>query len=492
MTTTEGLPDGAADPAAAPSGMPALRTLTRAPEQVPAPERPASLRRILAQLVLIALLVMIGVIVGAGIAASRLAAREAVTSTTNTANLMALAVVQPVVTDALYRGEPAAVAAVDAVVRRSVLPSGVVRVKIWRPDGTVLYSDDPDLVGVRFELDANQRAALAEPQTRAEVTDLDEPENALDRGAGKLIEVYRPVWTPSGRQLLFEIYTDYGPVSDRAADLRRALLGLLISTVALLAVLLTPVVARLVRQLRTAARHREELMQKAIDASEEERRRIAVGLHDGPVQNLVAGAYATAAAAARAEADGRPRDAEVINAAGAGIRDAVGSLRSVLVDLYPPTLAGSGLETALRDLAPGLRARGLVVDLDVDGRADGDTGSDDAKDEPALTEAQERLVYRTARECVRNIAAHAEASHVTLRLHRTDRGVELWVQDDGRGFEVDDVVAAARAGHLGLPSMIEQAEQAGAELQVASEPGAGTRWHLVVPLRADVGAGAAG
>ena len=476
MTATEEPPDGVADPAAAPSGAPALRTLTRAPEQVPAPERPASLRRILVQLVLIALLVIVGVVVGAGIAATRLAAREAVTSTTNTANVMALAVVQPVVTDALYRGEPAAVAAVDVVVRRSVLPSGVVRVKIWRPDGTVLYSDNPALVGVRFDLDDNQRAALARPQTRAEVSDLDEPENALDGRGGKLIEVYRPIWTPSGRQLLFEIYTDYGPVSDRAADLRRALLGLLISTVALLTVLLTPVVARLVRQLRTAAQHREQLMQQAIEASEEERRRIAVGLHDGPVQNLVAGAYATAAAAARADSEGRPGDAEVIAAAGAGIRDAVGSLRSVLVDLHPPTLAGAGLVAALRDLAPGLRARGVAVDLDLE-EPDGSDGS------PALPDAHERLLYRTARECVRNITEHAGATHVRLRLHRTEDGVELWIEDDGRGFEVDDALTATRAGHLGLQSMIEQAEQAGAALQIASAPGAGTRWRLSVPLR---------
>ena len=63
---------------------------------------------------------------------------------------------------------------------------------------------------------------LASPTTHAEVSDLTRPENRYERGRGKLLEVYRPVWTPSGQPLLFETYSPYDSVSDphRAAVAR--------------------------------------------------------------------------------------------------------------------------------------------------------------------------------------------------------------------------------------------------------------------------------
>ena len=193
-------------------------------------------------------------------AASRLADREAVNDAANTANLLANSVVIPALSDELLTSQPAAVARMDQAVRRSVLPNGIVRVKLWRPDGTIVYSDDPRLIGRNFALDDEQRAALASPQTRAHVSTLDRSENEFEQFEGKLVEVYRPVWTPSGRQLLFEVYGDYQPVLTRASDLRRALAGLLISTVLLLAALLTPLGWRLIAALRSASRQRERLL----------------------------------------------------------------------------------------------------------------------------------------------------------------------------------------------------------------------------------------
>jgi two-component system, NarL family, sensor kinase len=458
----------------APSRLPGFVSLTGNPE-LRRPERtPPSLRRIIVALTLIALVLVAVVLVGATLAASRLADREAVNDAANTANLLANSVVIPALSDDLLTGQPAAIARMDQAVRRSVLPNGIVRVKLWRPDGTIVYSDDSRLIGRNFVLDDEQRAALASPQTRAHVSTLDRSENEFEQFEGKLVEVYRPVWTPSGRQLLFEVYGDYQPVLTRASDLRRALAGLLISTVLLLAALLTPLGWRLISALRSASRQRERLLQRAVDASDEERRRIAVNLHDGPVQELVASSYATAGAAQRADAAGRTDDAAAIREAEESVRATIGSLRSVLVDLYPATLATAGLASALTDLAASLRSRGLHVHIDLDPSA-----------LEMLDAAAERLVYRMTRECLRNVATHAQASTVEVSLTaEADRAV-LTLADDGVGFDAATVLATPQAGHLGLRSLVDLAEQQGAELQVASAPGAGTRWRLVLPRTAE-------
>jgi signal transduction histidine kinase len=146
----------------------------------------------------------------------------------------------------------------------------------------------------------------------------------------------------------------------------------------------------------------------------------------------------------------------------------------VLVDLYPATLVTAGLASALTDLAASLRSRGLHVHIDLDSPA-----------LDMLDAAAERLVYRMTRECLRNVATHARASTVEVSLTaEADRAV-LTLADDGVGFDAATVLATPQAGHLGLRSLVDLAEQQGADLQVASAPGAGTRWRLVLPQTAE-------
>ncbi len=105
-----------------------------------------------------------------------------------------------------------------------VLGNDVVRVKLWGKDGSIIYSDQSELIGKKFPLGAEEREVLVKPRTVAEISDLNRPENALDRKIGnKLVEVYRPVWTPSGHEALFEIYTPYDQVSQRTGQLWRGL-----------------------------------------------------------------------------------------------------------------------------------------------------------------------------------------------------------------------------------------------------------------------------
>lgn len=171
------------------------------------------MRRVVGQLLVVAGILVGVVTVGGAYASSQLAEREAVNDAANTANLLAQFVVQPVLDDGILTSDPSSVARLDEVVRRSVLPNDIVRVKLWRPDGTIVYADDPQLIGRTFTLDDEQREVLASPQTRAEVSDLSKEENEFERFEGRLLEVYRPIWAPNGDQLMFEVYGDYTPVA---------------------------------------------------------------------------------------------------------------------------------------------------------------------------------------------------------------------------------------------------------------------------------------
>jgi hypothetical protein len=88
-------------------------------------------------------------------------------------------------------------AAFDVAVRVSVLGGETVRVKVWSKDGTIVYSDAPELIGQEFDLP--EHAALAfEVGEEAHISDLSDPAHAIDRGRGELIEFYIPMPDDSG------------------------------------------------------------------------------------------------------------------------------------------------------------------------------------------------------------------------------------------------------------------------------------------------------
>jgi hypothetical protein len=187
--------------------------------------------------------VVIGVAVAGAFASRRVAEREAVTDAAHTTDLIARQVVQPAITNGLVSGDPAALAALDRVVRSQVLGSSVVRVKLWTATGRIVYSDERRLIGQTFPLGSQERAALTRPAVYAEVSDLQRPENRFERGRGKLLEVYRPVWTPSGQPLLFETYSPYRQVTQRTGELWRGFAGITLSSLLILVALLLPLVA---------------------------------------------------------------------------------------------------------------------------------------------------------------------------------------------------------------------------------------------------------
>ncbi|MFQ5814806.1 MAG: sensor histidine kinase, partial [Anaerolineae bacterium] len=107
----------------------------------------------------------------------------------------------------------------------------------------------------------------------------------------------------------------------------------------------------------------------------------------------------------------------------------------------------------------------------------------------ALDTLAEVTVFRVVQECLSNVQKHASASQVEVRLQGMKTGLEVSVQDDGRGFDPHDVVSRTIGEGVGLLGMRERAELLGGSLSVQSSPGDSCRVILHIPSReVEVGA----
>jgi two-component system NarL family sensor kinase len=301
----------------------------------------------------------------------------------------------------------------------------------------------------------------------AEVSHLDRPENLYEEPLGKLLEVYLPVRAPDGTPLLFEAYFRYELVDRSAGQLWRTFAPLTLGALLLLELIQLPLAWSLARSLRQRHDEREGLLERAIEASDVERRKIASDLHDGAVQDL-AGAALTLSAAARRDGIGEA-DRDLLQVSAAQIRDAIKDLRSLIVDLYPPDFDDLACASAIGELLGRVADRGLETSLDADG----------VSVEP--NRAVCRLLYRAAQEAIRNALAHAEPSSVGVVLASDARGARLTVTDDGRGFDDAELHRRRTEGHVGLVALRGLVTDAGGTLTVDSRPGEGTTMTVEVP-----------
>ncbi|MGL5860235.1 MAG: sensor histidine kinase, partial [Phycicoccus sp.] len=350
--------------------------------------------------------------------------------------------------------------------RALILAAGseeVASIKVWDPDGTILCSDDRSLIGRRYDLPADLQVDLGDPRGRSAVTDLTRPEHANLRRWDRLLEVYRPVVGPENRTVLVEAYSTYDSVEKRTDELWRGFAALITLSLVALLTLLLPLVWRIVRRARS---EREELLQRSVDASLDERRRFAGDLHDGVIQVLAAATVSMDDLARRARSHGAADVGDDLRTLSTEVRGTVHEQRSLLVDLYPPSIAEEGLQRALEHLAEPLRADGVEVAVDVELSA----GS-------ALDLPRQELAHRIVHEALRNVAAHAQAAAARVQIWQEYDRVLVEVSDDGVGFDADRLVDPA-TGHIGTRVIVDLARDAGARLALRTAPGAGTTWLL--------------
>jgi signal transduction histidine kinase len=373
-------------------------------------------------------------------------------------------------TDGVLTGNPRALEKLDDIVTARLLSPDVVRVKLWSRDGRILYSDEPAIIGRDFGLGPEERKLFTSGGADAELSDLSKPENQYERQEGKLLEAHTVIRTPNGTPVLFETYQRFDSLSSSGSRLLSALGPTLGAALAVLLLFQVPLARSLARRLQRGHRERERLLEQAIEASDRERHRIAADLHDGVVQDLAGVAFGLAPLADDAQRRGSGNEAQILRESTGRLRQGVRDLRTLLVEIYPPSLASAGLEATLNDLLSPLTAAGVASELHVE-------------DHAAAGSSADSLVYRVAREAIRNVSAHAEAQHVRVDVGRAPEGmIRLTVADDGRGFDPARRARRADEGHVGLTLMEDLVRQAGGTLLVRSQVGSGTTVVLEVPV----------
>jgi signal transduction histidine kinase len=426
-----------------------------------------SIRRPVLQFALAGLVVVALFLAGSLYALQRIGQSEAARDARQFAMLSGQGIVEPALHDGMLTGDAESLAALDVLVQERVLGERVVRVKLWTRDGRIVYSDEPRLLGTGFPLDDSKLEVLETGSARSERSDLAGAENRFEQGFGDLYEVYLPVRTPNGTPLLFETYQRASAVEATGRRIWIPFAVLVLVCLLLLWLVQIPLAHRLARRLERSQHEREELLERSLEASADERRRIAADLHDGVVQELAGISYSLSAAAERADSQPPSETRAAIEDAAGGTREAIRELRSLLVEIHPPNLRATGLEAALTDAASRLSASGVEVELDV-------------VDE-RLPDETEILFYRAASEALRNVERHAAASHVRIGVTAAETA-RLEVIDDGGGFTQQQREASRARGHVGLSLLEELAVRAGGRLVVSSRPGGGgTSFVMEVP-----------
>ncbi|MGH8746913.1 MAG: sensor histidine kinase [Burkholderiales bacterium] len=210
-----------------------------------------------------------------------------------------------------------------------------------------------------------------------------------------------------------------------------------------------------------------KLSRKLVEVQESERRALANQLHDLVGQKLTAlsinlrimqTSRVSPAPTLAPQDNARLEDSQTL------VEETIESIRNVMADLSPAVLGDFGLTPALRWYAEQFAKRtGLGVAVTEQGPA------------RRLPARAEEAFFRIAQEALANAAKHARARAVTMTLAATPRDIRLSIADDGRGF--DPAVPHRPAGDHGWGLMImrERAASVGAQFNVESAPGHGTK-----------------
>ncbi len=221
------------------------------------------------------------------------------------------------------------------------------------------------------------------------------------------------------------------------------------------------------RKVREGTTQLRALSRRLVETQENERRHISRELHDEAAQALVSLRYGLRLLEREINqgGSGGGRVTELVQQTDA----VIDGLHRLAANLRPASLDHLGLEAALRQY---LRSAGSKSDLTVRFKARGFAGK-------RLPAAVETALYRVVQEAVTNVVRHARATRVDVLAECRDGRVNLMVEDDGVGFDPDEV---RRGEHLGLLGLQERADALGGTMTLESAPGKGTAVVVEVPI----------
>ena len=224
-------------------------------------------------------------------------------------------------------------------------------------------------------------------------------------------------------------------------------------------------------QVKQRTNRLTEVLGKAISAQEEERRRLALELHDETAQTI--GALSIALDRVRYGVQDAPVETvDQIQEAQSIVKRLLEDTRRLILDLRPLALEDLGLVPAIRWYAEThLQEHGVETTVEAD------------QPEVRMPPHLEVALFRIVQEAINNIAKHAEARHARIRLSFRDSVACVLVSDDGKGFHVDSMVGPGSSDvSFGLLGMEERARLLNGRLDIRSEAGKGTQVIVEAPI----------
>ena len=211
-----------------------------------------------------------------------------------------------------------------------------------------------------------------------------------------------------------------------------------------------------------------ELGAQVIRSQEEERRRVARDIHDGPAQAIANIVFRAEVCERLIDTDTERAKSE-LKALREHIRNTLGEIRKIIFDLRPMALDDLGLAPTIRGVLDVFREEyGLFTEVAVIGK------------ERRLESHVEIGIFRVVQEALNNIVKHAQASSAKVRIEFAAAGVTVLVEDDGKGFEM--TAGELPSGHYGIMGMRERMQLLNGKLSIKSAPRRGTRVMISVPL----------
>ena len=207
---------------------------------------------------------------------------------------------------------------------------------------------------------------------------------------------------------------------------------------------------------------------RIIETQEQERQRLVRQLHEGPAQSLTNLILQAEICERLFDHDPKRARSELGNLK-AAVTGTFQKVRDFMFDLRPMMLDDLGLVPTLkRYIDSSAEKSGVPTSLTVTGT------------ERRFTGYKEVALFRIAQDVLANVRQHAHATRATVALDLAEDTVRLSVEDNGSGFDVNEVLNARKG--IGLSTLRERVEMMGGQAQIDSAPGRGTRVSLIIPI----------
>jgi signal transduction histidine kinase len=225
-------------------------------------------------------------------------------------------------------------------------------------------------------------------------------------------------------------------------------------------------------EVEQTKRELQQLSARLVEVEEEGRRRLSRELHDEIGQTLAL--LQIQITNAQSALDSQPAVLrEQLQRARSLVEKTVQTVRNISLLLRPALLDDLGLVPALQfQLEDFSRRSGIAAEFVEENVAE------------QLPDAVKTCVYRVAQEALHNCEKHSGASKVRLEVRQLPEALAMAVEDNGRGFQINEKGMPRQTIGLGLLGIRERAANAGGSLVIDSAPGNGTRIALRIPLPA--------